>query len=299
MSRATPRHWLEVVALAPVLALARILPVDMASALGGLIFGLIGPRLGASRRAARNLARAFPDWTPDHIRRVVRGIWRNLGRTAFEYPHLGAFMPYGSHRRVEVHGGEIVAGLARGDRPVVYFSGHLGNWEIMTMAVRWHPAIPDADSRVCLFYRALNNPVLDGIMVAQRRKWETPNAFPKGASGARRLIAFMRAKGIACMLVDQKMNDGIAVPFFGRPAMTAPAAAQMALRYGAVLVPVSNRRLGGARFEVRFHPPIETMGPDGAPLDATAIMRACNAFLEERIREAPEQWFWVHRRWPD
>jgi KDO2-lipid IV(A) lauroyltransferase len=275
-----------------------LLPVEWASTLGGAIFGWLGPIFGA-RRARHNLTKSFPDWTQSQIDRTIAGMWKNLGSTAFECAHLEAFKPYRDHARVKVIGAEIVADIAAQGRPVIYFSGHLGNWELMTMAVRQHPAYADHDDKVCLIYRALNNPLADAQLLHQRRAHITKNAFPKGASGARGMIDFLRRKGAVCMLIDQKMNDGIPVPFFGRMAMTAPAAAQMALRYDAVLVPVSNIRLDGARFEITFHPPLEITPSGDKAADATTIMRMCNAFLEERIRAHPDLWFWVHRRWPD
>ncbi len=275
------------------------LPVEWTSNLGGSLFSLLGPLLSPSRRARKNLSKAFPEWSDDHINRTISGMWNNLGRTAFECAHLSAFLPYRPESRVEVKGAEIVDQIVASDRPAIFFSGHIGNWELMTMAVRRHRAYSAFDDRVCLIYRALNNPLADAQLLYQRKTFITENAFPKGASGARGMIDFLRRKGAVCMLIDQKMNDGIPVPFFGRMAMTAPAAAQMALRYGAVLVPVSNRRLAHSRFEVTFHAPLEIIATGDKNADLVTIMRQCNEFLEERIREHPEQWFWVHRRWAD
>jgi len=101
------------------------------------------------------------------------------------------------------------------------------------------------------------------------------------------------------MLVDQKMNDGIAVPFFGRDAMTAPAIAQFALRLGCVLVPVRTERLSGARFRITVDPPltVETTGDRGA--DEYALMARITLMIEGWVRARPEQWLWLHRRWPD
>ena len=98
------------------------------------------------------------------------------------------------------------------------------------------------------------------------------------------------------MLVDQKMNDGIPVPFFGREAMTAPAIAQFAIRLGAVLVPVRTERLNGARFRITVYPPLEIPATGDRAADEHALMIRINAIVEDWVRDRPEQWLWLHRR---
>jgi KDO2-lipid IV(A) lauroyltransferase len=299
MRQPTVQDRIEAWFLRGIAALSRALPLDASSNLGGFLGRRLGPLMGASKRARRNLAKAFPDWTPRQIDATVAEMWANLGRNVFEYEHLDALFPYGPSSRVEIEGDDIIADLIAQGRPLIFFSGHIGNWELMPMAIRWNPHYGDAGEKMCQIYRALNNPLADAQLLAIRKRHQTPNSFPKGTEGARAMIAFLKKGGAVALLIDQKMNDGIPVPFFGRDAMTAPAAAQMALRYGAILAPVSNVRLGGAHFRVRFHPPLEVTATGDKNADAAAIMRQCNGFLEEQIRQNPAQWFWVHRRWPD
>ena len=101
------------------------------------------------------------------------------------------------------------------------------------------------------------------------------------------------------ILIDQKQNDGISVPFFGRDAMTNPTVAQLALRYRCPIIPGDIERLDGAHFRLTIHPPIEFEPTGDTDADVHAIMTQLNALLEAWIRRRPEQWFWVHRRWPD
>jgi KDO2-lipid IV(A) lauroyltransferase len=115
---------------------------------------------------------------------------------------------------------------------------------------------------------------------------------PKGPAGARQALSLLSKGKRLGMLIDQKMNDGIAVPFFGRDAMTAPALARFAQRYECPAVPVRLERLGGARFRVSFLPPLDITGSD------TEVMARANRIIEAWIRERPEQWLWIHRRWP-
>jgi len=101
------------------------------------------------------------------------------------------------------------------------------------------------------------------------------------------------------MMVDQKMNDGIPVPFFGRDVMTAPALAELALRYDCPVVPARVERLKGAYFRLLIYPPLELVKTGDRQADVAANMAQVNAILEQWIRDTPEQWLWLHNRWPD
>ena len=143
-------------------------------------------------------------------------------------------------------------------------------------------------------YRAANNPWVDRLM---RRFHGIRRAVPKGSAGGRELVRHLRRGGSIAMLVDQKQNDGIAVPFFGRNAMTAPAIARLGYRFGCPLVPVRVERLNGARFRCTVMAPIELTETGDATTDVLATMASVNAVLEGWIRARPEQWLWVHARW--
>lgn len=113
------------------------------------------------------------------------------------------------------------------------------------------------------------------------------------------MIDAIKAGASIAMLVDQKLTSGgVASPFFGKEAMTAPAAARLSLKYGAPIVPVSVERLNGAQFkltvhdEVRFEPSGDTIA------DTQSLTDAINLELEKMIRTTPGQWLWLHRRWP-
>ena len=107
----------------------------------------------------------------------------------------------------------------------------------------------------------------------------------------------LKNKGNIAMLVDQKLNEGLAIPFFGSPAMTAPAIAHFALRFNCPIIPTRVERLNGARFRVTLYPPLY-MDKESIP-DASieAMLIKINMILESWIKERPAQWLWIHRRW--
>jgi len=272
-------------------AMMRCLPLDAASALGGVLARLIGPRLAVSRRARRNLANALPELSQAEQRRIIGAMWDNLGRVGAEYPHLSHIGVFASGGRVEVCGlGHLQAALAAG-RQVIMFSAHLANWEIGPLAAGQYGL------EMTQIYRAANNPLVDRMVA--RFRGAAGEFVPKGAAGSRRALAALRRGGHLALLIDQKLNDGIAVPFFGRPAMTAPALALLALHFDCAVLPVRVERQRGARFRLTVYPPLPLPRSGDRAGDIAAVMSAVNLTLEGWIRERPEQWFWVHSRWPD
>ena len=271
--------------------LCRMLPLDLASGFGGWL-----------GRAARSCARHYVPGPPQSRRCAAGsaglrdrphhpGYVGNLGRVAAEYPHLRRIRVFPNDGRVEICGlGHVERALAR-SRRMILFSGHFANWEILPLAARQY----GIDGG--LVYRSANNPHVDRMIRAVSRS-AGASVIPKEAVG-RRAVAALRRGAHLLILVDQKLNEGIPVPFFGRPAMTAPTVALLGLRFDCDVLPVRVERLGGARFRLTIEPPLPLPDTGSRASDVAALMAAVNATLERWIRERPEQWFWVHRRWPD
>ena len=272
-------------------AAMRALPLDRASSFGGWLGRRIGPWLGVSRRARDNLAAALPELSEPQRAALLRGMWDNLGRVAAEYPHLRHIRVFDPNGRVETSGLEHLDAAIAAGRSAIIFGGHLGNWEIAALAAGQYGI------DVAQIYRAANNPLVDR-MVARLRG--TGSEFtPKGTVASRRALAALRRGAHLTLLVDQKLNEGIAVPFFGRPAMTTPALAMLALHFDCAVLPARVERLGGARFCLTIYPALALPKSGNRTADVAALMAAVNQTLEAWIRERPEQWFWVHSRWPD
>src|SRR5260221_12445217 len=269
----------------------RLLPVDAASAVGGWLGRLVGPRLGVTKRAQINLQRALPYLGDAEARLVMRGMWDNLGRVIAEYPHLEEFKVYGDDGRIEFVGDDIPDPVIASGKSATFIPAHYGNWEIATMAAT-HRGLDVAEVD-----RAANNPWIDRLIASYRGSVGS-ELIPKGTIAARRSIAALREGRHLAMLVDQKMNDGINVRFFGRDAMTAPALAQLALRFDCAIMPARVERLKGARFRIVMSPPIEIARSGDRQADTLAIMTAVNAEIERWLRNRPEMWLGLPRRGP-
>lgn len=268
------------------------LSVDRSSAIGGAIARTIGPWIGVNRRARKNLRNAFPGISDAAIATIIRDMWENLGRTAAEYPHLGRILATHPDGRIEVHGGEnIEAAKARG-KPIIYFAAHLANWEVAAIVPMSY------GTPLNLVYRPANNPAVERLF-QEGRLTIAEGVVPKGQDGARKLVQCLRQGRHVGMLLDQKLSDGIAVPFFGRPAMTAAALAALAPKFDCTVLPVQVERLKGARFRLTIHPALALPKTGDRKADALTVMTRVNEYFEEWIRQRPGQWLWVHRRWPD
>lgn len=288
------RHAAEAIGARLLLGLLRSLPLTWASALAGTIVRLVGPRLGVSRRARRNLAKVFPQLSAPEIETIVRDMWENVGRVAGELPHLDKFFLADGPEDIGRPGAIEVVGAERVRDPAfqLAFSGHIGNWELFPLASRLL-------GREChVVYRAANNTYVDNI-IDGLRKVASASTVPKGSRGARDIIKLLRGGEVVGMLVDQKMNEGIALPFLGHEAMTATALAQLALRFDLTVLPSLCERLDGPRFRITFEEPMVLENSGNKEADIAAAMARVNARLEAWITARPAQWLWLHRRWPD
>jgi Kdo2-lipid IVA lauroyltransferase/acyltransferase len=290
------RYRVEAWLAATGIRLIGLLPIDWASALGGALARRVGPRIGISKRAHLNLAAAMPELGASGIEAVVRGMWDNLGRVVFEYPHLSKINVFPGDGRVEVRGLEHVEQALAAGRRIILFSAHLANWEIAALAGGQYGL------DIAQIYRAANNPLIDTMLA--RLRGNAGELTTKGVVASRQAFATLRRGGNLALLADQKLNDGIAVPFFGRDAMTAPALAVLALRFDCAVLPTRVERLvdhpkGGAHFRLTVYPPLALLDSGNREADTLVLMTEVNRTLEGWIRERPEQWFWLHRRWPD
>jgi KDO2-lipid IV(A) lauroyltransferase len=215
-------------------------------------------------------------------------MWDNLGRAVAEYPHLD-WICAAESGRVEIVNEGAVTELLTDGRPGIVFGGHFGNWEVGPSTI--HRLMGPSLVSV---YRGANNPLVDRLL----RHWQrSRRAVAKGAEGGRDLLRHLNRGGHVAMLVDQKLNDGIAVPFFGRDAMTAPAIARLGLRFGCPVVPIRTERLRDARFRFTVLSRLEIADTGDAAADVLTVMTRVNAMIESWIRARPEQWLWLHRRW--
>lgn len=306
---------LEAAPIWAALGLFKVLPRRAAAAFGAAIARAIGPLLPMTRAARRNLELCFPEKSAAERAALVRAMWDNLGRIAGEFTHRRALWDpslmtvaerYGFDRlraaavagervtldaeRIQIVGAEQFRMMLDSKRPALMFTAHMGNWEVMP----WTAA--RMGLKFAVIYRRPNNPMIARLI--EGRRGGLVEFLPKGMQGAFGAARVMEKGGHLAMLVDVKENKGIPLPFFGRPAMTGTAIATLALRYDALLVGVYTERLGPHRMRITMEPPLEVPRTGDDDADVKAIMAAINARVEAWVRARPDQWLWLHKRWP-
>lgn len=279
-------YFCEAALLYVFFALCRALPLDAASGMGGWIGRAAGPRMAASRKALANLALALPELDETAHRRILHGMWDNLGRVMAEYPHLDEI----ARTRVDLR---LADGATLVPDHAIYISGHIANWEVPTRIFAGK-----TDKTVGAIYRAPNNPWVDRLLDKARGGPGLVETYPKSKAGTRKLFKALEQGRIVGVLIDQKYNEGIAVPFFGHLAMTGAAFVPMARKFGCQIVPCRMERTGGAHFRETIYAPLRLDHPDGTARTDEDVILDAHALLEQWITERPEDWLWLHRRWP-
>ena len=285
------RYRIETAGFLAVIGFFRLFDVDHASGIGGWIGRNLVSRTFLSGRPLRNLRAAYPGKSHAEIAVILNAAWDNLGRVMAEYAHLDEICWRGPKSRITVSGVEnFDAAQARG-KGVILLSAHFANWEIMPIAAREYGITGG------IIVRNANNPFVSRWLDTLRSRKGIVEQIPKGPQGTRRVFTLLRKGETILMLADQRASEGIRVPYFGRDAFTTPAPASLALKLGAAIVPVSNRRMGGARFHMQVYPAIEPPNTGDHDRDVYLLTAALTRFIEDRVREAPGDWLWVHKRW--
>jgi len=283
------RYFLEACLVYSLFKIFGMMPMDKASACGGWLGRTIGSFMGASRKAESHIRKALPEKNDAEVKDILRGMWDNLGRNLAEAPHLEEICM----KRVEVINPEIFTDLQNDNKPAVVFTGHLANWEIACPTPYLHKGID-----IVPLYRAPNNPWIDRLLNRTRSLEGRLKTIAKSKSSARQIMEAMKNGSHMGILIDQKYNQGIMIPFFGHDAKTSPAFVQFAQKFDCPLVPARLERLGGVHFRLSMQPRMNIFNADGTPRPVEDVMIEANTMLEEWISLRPEQWLWLHRRWP-
>lgn len=277
-------------------AVVRVLGPDRASALGGAVMRAIGPLMPVHRLAADNLRRALPGLDAAARAAILRGAWDNLGRMSCEYVHMDVIGAYDVNHpetsRIEVPPDIIDAFMAMRDdgQAALVFTAHLANWELPPILARQY------DMPAAALYRMPNNKLV-GAYIRRLRAGLMGRLVQAGASAPLELSAAVRRGEHVGMLVDQRFGRGPKVIFFDRPATANPVFAKLARHHDVPVYGVRAIRLRGARFRMSIEGPIALPRDAAGLIDELGATQAITTIVERWVREHPEQWLWMHRRW--
>ncbi len=247
----------------------------------------VGQFTKINKKARDRLREFFPNLSLSESQMHMSQMWSNLGAVVAEYANIDKIQVGGPY--LEVDGLEHLLKLKDDGKPGLIFAGHIANWEMIAVACRDHGVMA---SQV---YRAANNPYVNRLIRRIQLK-VTSNLIPKGPAGGRKSIESLNNGEHLILLIDQKMNNGISVPFFGKEAMTPPGLARLAEKFRCPVLPAQVVRLESGKLKVIFHPAIQF------PIDEQKeghrqFMITVHTYLEQWITQEPGQWLWLHNRW--
>ena len=262
----------------------------------GRVTRFIGPRLREDRIGRENLRAAFPEKSPDEIEKILAGVWDNLGRIGAEFAHLDHIWDYDINcpekSRVEIlpRTHELFAQLKNDGKPALIFASHLGNWELPALAAVAHGL--DA----AILYRRPNSQSADRA-IEQTRAVKMGTLIAAGRDAPLKLAEALQNGQHVAMLVDQYLTNGVEVTFFGRKTKANPMLARLLRQVDCPVHGTRIIRLPGNRFRAELSEEVKPVRDASGQIDIQGTMQAVTSVVEGWIREYPDQWLWLHRRW--
>lgn len=287
-------YWIIAQLALTTLRLLRLLPAEWALGLLDRAARRVGPLMGRHRTALANLRAAYPEKTEAEIAAIASDMWSNMARLAGEYVFLEKLLQERDHEglpvRVEIVGRELFVRLREEKAPHIFFTGHIGNFELLPiMAARF-------DLCMTALFRAPNNPFLAAELL-EKRESSMGELLASRRGSALALARILDHGGNVGVLVDQKFTNGVRTTFFGRECETSPLLAKLARQYECPVHPALCTRLPGNRFRVELLDAIELPRTDNGRVDVAATTQRLNDIVEGWVRADPGQWMWFHRRW--
>jgi KDO2-lipid IV(A) lauroyltransferase len=283
-------------AAAGLLKLVRRMDPDRTAKRAGSVLKRLGPWLREHRVGRANLAAAFPEKSPEEIEQILAGVWDNLGRIAAEFAYLDQHWFDSIARldesRIEFSDRslETFVKLRDDGKPALFFAAHLGNWELPGLVAAAHGL------DTAMLYRRPSVPAV-AEAVQKQRALSMGRLVPSGFDAPMKLARELARGTHVGMLVDQFDWRGVEVTFFGRKTKASPLLARLARHVDCPIHGVRAIRLPGHRFRVEITDEIAVPRDAEGKVDVEATTQLIASIVERWIREHPEQWLWVHRKW--
>jgi KDO2-lipid IV(A) lauroyltransferase len=255
------------------------------------IFKVIGPLLRNKNKIKSNIQIALPNIKKNKQKEIINKMWCNYGRVFAEYMHIKKLRD-NNFKYIKINNENRLEELRKKNKPILFFSGHFANFELLAMIIE------EKKFQVSAIYRPLNNFFLNPLMEYLRKKYlcndQIPKSIPgKGKEGTRILIDKIKNKKNIAIMIDQKVSQGIKSKLFAKDALTTNIPAQLALKHGYLLQPLKIKRYNQINFEIDVCDTLEVNTND----DQYSITRKINQILEKMILDNPDQWIWTHDRW--
>ena len=288
------RDWFIAQVIFLALKLLRLFPMDSAIGVFERFARWLGPKLKRHQVALDNLELAFPEKSIEEREKIASDSWAHMARGLLEYGYLDVIFDLGEDgqdsERIEIKNGEYFIKLRDDGLPAIIFTGHLANFELMPMAAA------KFGLQIKSLFRAPNNKYV-AKRIATARKDISENLIASRQGASFQLMSALERGDHVGILVDQKFRRGINVPFFGHDAPSNPLLAKLARRYDCPVHGARTIRLPDGRFRLEITEELDLPRTEDGDIDIRGTTELVNKVVEGWVREYPEQWLWIHRRW--
>ena len=263
----------------------------------GALMRKVGPLVKEHRLGRAQLRAAFPEKSDAEIEKILGGVWDNLGRIAIEFAHLDEFcvdgfgVPTPDVITYPPESKERHDRIMRSGKATIGFAAHLANWELPGIGAKL------IGVKSAVLYRRPNIDAIDEVIVKLREPL-MGELIPTGLDAPVRLARLLQSGVHVGMLADQHYTRGVEVTFFGRTCLANPLVAMLARQTG---LPIYGMRVvrnpDGNSFWGEISEPVEPVRDAQGRIEIKATTQAITSVIEGWIRQYPEQWLWLHRRW--
>ena len=279
------KYFFEFTIVVSLFCIFKIVGLRNASYLGGKIGKLIGPLFRPKNIIKQNIKFGLGNIDEKRQQEII-------GRTFAEYVFLKDFkFSKTDFNHIKINGKKYLDKIKKSGKPVIFYSGHFANFELMAME------LDKFGIKTAAIYRPLNNFFLNPVMEYLRMKYICPTQIPKGRIGMREIVSRIKDGYSVALMMDQRVSEGKKIPFFNHPAYTTTIPAQLVLKYNCKLVPIFLERKESINFEMTIHEPYEVEKTGNNDEDTKNITLQINQIIEKMRIKKPTQWIWSHNRW--
>ena len=267
--------------------ISKIIGLKISRLIFSYIFIKIGNLFKSKKIISENLDKIDPSLSSKEKGNIIKKMWSNYGKTFIEYAHLKKLKNKTDH--ISIKNKYIIEDILKDKKPVIFISGHFANYELMSMELR------RANIKLATIYRPLNNFFLNPYMEYVRKNFVCENQIKKGLNGVKEALGYLKNNYSVALMVDQRVSEGLKIPFFKNDAYTTTLPAQFSYRFNCKIVPIYIARKNDDSFEMEILSPIDL--PSNVKGQKEVVSKKINKVIEELILRDPSQWILTHNRW--
>ena len=272
--------------------LFKIVGINYGRKVSSFLLSKIGFFFRKKELIKKNISNVFKKYSDSQIESLIKSMWSNYGYIFAEYVYLDKFrlnkLP---EKHIKISGENILDEIVKNNKPVIFISGHFGNFELMAMELE------KRNINLATVYRPLNNIFLNPFMVFLRKRYICKNQIKKGLKGTREIINFVKKNHSIALMVDQRVGESERYPFFDIPAHTTTIPAQLALKFNLEIIPIYLERKNDNSFLMEVLNPVKINRTNNLEEDKKNITIKINETIEKMVLKNPGQWIWTHSRW--